>query len=510
MTPQRSALLAAALNVSGLGGGYLFLRAWRLFAVHVVGLLIWWFVSDGGAGGLVALVAWILLSVVVGAVLGGRRARAAAAIPPGGVVLTDPAPSTAPAHVLWRAPVAATIAAVLAATSLTAVGVYNSSAASALVAARDAHTGGDCATALEHLGSLSDGFLRRNVTAPDGEVDAESGACRLLQDARAQESEPGTAVETYDTYLARDAARFAGAADEQASARLAHADELAGQGDLEGAVTEFTTVAESGLDAAQEVPDAVQAVYDDAVAGSNGSCATSDTLEWFASNDAEVVAVVSDVAAERLPGTLLNCAEDLFELARQSVQDDPRAYDETLFDTARSEAAEVRDGYPGTTAGAAAEALISRIDDTADRAAQRRRELKIIDDIEATTGGKLEQPRSSGSSGTGSAEVVVENGTAETLEVLWTGPTTGKVRIDPGDAGDDCTDYRSRPTESISLPSGTYTVVVQTVTDSGVTPFKGTWDMGAGTRYGECYYIESSYGGYDPYDLDDLLEPIEP
>ncbi|GAA1867488.1 hypothetical protein [Myceligenerans crystallogenes] len=517
MTPLRSTLLAAALNLSGLGVGYLFLGLPWLAVAHVAGLVIWWFVSDGGVGGIVFPVAWILVGVVAAAVLGGRRSPAA--VPPGvvppGAYFAGPVPVVAPGRGRWPVPVAATTAVVLVVASLTAVGVYNTAAASTLGAARDAHTQGDCEQAIEDLGNLSDGFLRHNLTAPADEVGQETGACWILQDARAQRSDPERAVSTYDDYLARDGVRFAGAADEQALARLDNADRLAGHGDREAAVAELTTVAGSGLAAAREVPGRVGAMYDDAVGGADGDCEMSETLEWFADRDEDVVADVSATARRELPGALLDCASDLFSRARESVRDDPRDYDAGLFDKARSRAGQLRADFPGTPAAGRAETLVSRIDEAAGRAADRRRELKIIDDIKATTGGKLEQPRSSGSSGSGSAQVVVENGSAETLEVLWTGPTTGKVRIDPGDYGDDCTDYRTRPTESITLPSGDYTVVVQAVTDSGVVPFKGNWSMGAGTRYGECYYIKSSYGGYDPFaDIDPLddfgIEPIEP
>jgi hypothetical protein len=41
---------------------------------------------------------------------------------------------------------------------------------------------------------------------------------------------------------------------------------------------------------------------------------------------------------------------------------------------------------------------------------------------------------------------------------------------------------------------GDYTVVVRAVTGAGVIPYKGSWDMSTGTGYGECYYIETTFG----------------
>jgi hypothetical protein len=52
----------------------------------------------------------------------------------------------------------------------------------------------------------------------------------------------------------------------------------------------------------------------------------------------------------------------------------------------------------------------------------------------------------------------------------------------------------SSPRTSVTLPAGSYDVVVKATdgTDA-VTPFSGSWSLASGTAYSDCYYIETSF-----------------
>ncbi|MEV0952011.1 hypothetical protein [Promicromonospora sp. NPDC050249] len=488
----RTPLLAMALNLSGTGAGYLWARAMWFLPVHWIGLFVWWLLATSTTGWLVALLTWVGLSVVAAGLLGARETvRERAARAPGGRV---------------SAVVGAVLAVVLLAGSAIGVDAYRAGAAAAYTRGVAAHADGDCAAASGTLHTVDDGTFRRGFAASPEAVDAELEACATLETARSTAAAGGhsRAIETYDSYLGTEPARFTGAAAEQASTRLDHGDTLAAQGALETALEEFTAVADSGLPAAEEVPEHVIEMFRNALAGRDNACGVAEELQWFAAQgDVAIAADVAREADERLPGTLLHCARLRFADARAGAQDHPRSYDAGRFGEARSTAARVVREFPRSAYVDPARTLMDRITGAArtaaerkqvlDRqAAERRRKQAIIDEIEETTGGKLPPPRTTGSSGTTSARVEVENGTSETLEVLWTGPSTGKLTV-PAGSGDRCLGGGG-PTRSISLVPGDYTVVVRAVTDAGVTPYKGSWDMSTGTRYGECYYIETIFG----------------
>jgi tetratricopeptide (TPR) repeat protein len=492
----RTPLLAMALNLSGTGAGYLWARATWFLLVHWIGLFVWWLLARSTTEWLAVLLAWVGLSVVAAGLLRARRTvRERAVRAPGGKV---------------SAVVGAVLVVVLLAGSAVAVGTYRAGAADAYARGVAAHTDGDCVAASGTLDTVDDGALRRGFAASPEAVDAEIEACAILESARssADSGDHRTAVETYDDYLGSYpdtvAVRFAGAAAEQAAARLDLGDTLAAQGSLDEALETYTAVAESELPAAQEVPEHVTEMFRTALAARDNACGVAEELQWFAAQgDVDVAADVAREARDRLPGTLLRCARLRFADAREGAQDHPRSYDAGRFGEARSTAARVAREFPRSAYAGQARTLMDRISGAAhtaaerkkalDRqAAERRRQQAIIDEIEETTGTRLPTPRTTGSSGSTSARVEVENGTSETLEVLWTGPTTGKLTV-PAGSGGRCLDGGG-PTRSISLVPGDYTVVVRAVTGAGVIPYKGSWDMSTGTGYGECYYIETTFG----------------
>ena len=99
--------------------------------------------------------------------------------------------------------------------------------------------------------------------------------------------------------------------------------------------------------------------------------------------------------------------------------------------------------------------------------------------------------------------VEIVNGSPERLEILYTGPQTGSMTIDPcGDCvtsssidnillGSYC-GTTSSPRRTITLAPGDYQVVAKAADGADVRPFSGTWALASGTAYSDCYYIQQS------------------
>jgi hypothetical protein len=155
----------------------------------------------------------------------------------------------------------------------------------------------------------------------------------------------------------------------------------------------------------------------------------------------------------------------------------------------------------GDTAGAR-EALRQLVDDHAGSAEARDAEdvLIAIEIEEITDGGsgELPQPTEAGSAPGGSARVEIVNASEEALEILYTGPSTGRITVDAGSGGmAACSAAGSLPSVTLDLAPGDYTVVARATSDESVTPYSGAWDLGSGVAYSDCYYIETSFGyGY--------------
>jgi hypothetical protein len=198
---------------------------------------------------------------------------------------------------------------------------------------------------------------------------------------------------------------------------------------------------------------------------------------------------VADRAQARLPGALLACAR-----ARNANEE---------FSSAAELANRVVDEFPDSAQAAPAQAIAREADIKATIQAARD-----------SGAGYLPEPWAGGVSGSGPVTVYIENGAGEDIEILWTGPSTGREEIAGGSDGCENEDL---PGVTLSFPPGDYEVVARA--SSGVDPFYGDWGLDGGAWYESCFYIETSsgYGGPDGYippltlpEFPELIEPAEP
>ena len=127
--------------------------------------------------------------------------------------------------------------------------------------------------------------------------------------------------------------------------------------------------------------------------------------------------------------------------------------------------------------------------------------LSVDEQIAKIAGGEhgtLPQPGEVGGvDAGGQAEVTILNDTPYQLTVLIGSPNSSTVTVE---ACPSCKVYsivgpifcqeEGRPTQTVRLVPGTLQVVAR-VTDPGVTPFYGTWELKANTGYFNCFYIVS-------------------
>ncbi|WP_129841972.1 hypothetical protein [Streptomyces sp. RFCAC02] len=192
------------------------------------------------------------------------------------------------------------------------------------------------------------------------------------------------------------------------------------------------------------------------------ACAAIDVFD-------EVAGDYADRAADAKRDALYGCAEE--------------AFDDADWERAREMAQQVADDG-GSRADDAEDLLIA---------------IEIAEIDAGGSAGTLPPPSEAGSAPGGTSQVQIINGSAEELEILYTGPETGRVTVDAGGGGGQfaCTYADGLPSRTLSLPPGDYTVVARAVSDGSVTPYSGGWDLTSGTLYSDCYYIETSWGyGY--------------
>lgn len=472
---------AALLNASATGAGYLYQRRWRAFVVYWVGVAAWWFLASPTGVWLAIIVAWVLLAVW----------RAAAPAPH-----ADP-PRPAPGH-----PVALAVGAVLLVATAAGVVTFRSQASDALRAADAAHAEGDCEAAIERYDRVT-GTYRLAFSGRVDEADQGRQACVQLEWARETSREAsehdddehldGT-VSSYEEYLETPGRRFTdGARAELATVLDRQATALAGRGDPEGwrdAYALYVRLVDdhAGSPEAEATPDAVQAMWEGATAGFRERrwCDAIVALRAFGDlpGDDGLSDDVVAAAHRDLPVALLQCGLE-------------RSADDNLAG-ARTMLQEVVDGYPGTSGATRAQAELDDI-------TRREEEARIRDEIAGVEPGAdaLPPPAAAGTAPAGTVTVEIVNGSPERLEILYTGPQTGSMTIDP--CGDCATSSSidnillgsycgttSSPRRTITLAPGDYQVVAKAADGADVRPFSGTWALASGTAYSDCYYIQQS------------------
>ncbi|MCE7082263.1 hypothetical protein [Streptomyces sp. ST2-7A] len=567
---RRRALSAAALNLSGLGVGYLYLRQWRRFAVGLGGVLVLvaFAVGTEAPGGAVV---WAPLFLLCAAVMVADAWRLGGTGP-------DPRPVRAP-------PVAAGVLLVIV-----ALGYfwYSGLPEREMGRADRAHVAGDCESAVPHYEravsprhALAFHSLRE-VSA----LGVNSCEVMLRAEASAARGANGEAADGYRSYVDLHDGRppWAGAGDRLVELRAAHADDLtagvreaaesvggADDFDAQSVVEAFDArVAlrgeHPGTAEAVAVPEGLDELYDATTPalGSEDHCAAVAQLravvllpgltelpdEWV-EGDADRLA---DRAREPLPATLRDCAIDrygdgdlpdalgrLSELVSDFPDSGPAGNAPDTLEGFRSDLADSLDGeaacglfddlealvaLPRALSGdgftrvsdratgslgeawfecglaahgsddpdTAREHLERLLDEQPDHSrAGRAEEILIAIEIDRIAGGdtnELPPPAVSGSGPAGSVIVTIINDSDERLEVLYTGPRTGRTSVPAASSGGQCLAQQGKPTVTLTLTPGKYQVVARTSGDGGfVSPYHGEWDLRAGTAYGDCYYI---------------------
>lgn len=125
----------------------------------------------------------------------------------------------------------------------------------------------------------------------------------------------------------------------------------------------------------------------------------------------------------------------------------------------------------------------------------------IVAAAEAGETGELPSPERSGTTSDGTTAVIIQNDSPEQLRIVFTGP---EARIEELQACSSCSIYyggmyflgascpETIPTGRYTLKSGSYNVVVESISGSGTIPWRGYWTLETGGEYSSCFYIVKS------------------
>jgi hypothetical protein len=116
---------------------------------------------------------------------------------------------------------------------------------------------------------------------------------------------------------------------------------------------------------------------------------------------------------------------------------------------------------------------------------------------DATGAGELSPPAAVGPAddASGAAVVLIQNGSAERLTIVFSGPEQRVEELPPCAECDVFADAESAtcpetgPEARYELQPGSYDVVVKATSGSSVIPFRGTWPLDAGQQYAQCFFI---------------------
>lgn len=110
--------------------------------------------------------------------------------------------------------------------------------------------------------------------------------------------------------------------------------------------------------------------------------------------------------------------------------------------------------------------------------------------------GEIAPPASSGTTGNELTEVVIQNHSPEKMRIVFSGP---EVRIEKLETCKNCPTYPSGkepeycpedgPVGYYTLIPGQYDVVVESISENMITPWKGTWNLESGDQYASCFFI---------------------
>ena len=118
----------------------------------------------------------------------------------------------------------------------------------------------------------------------------------------------------------------------------------------------------------------------------------------------------------------------------------------------------------------------------------------LIQNARAEGAGVLPPPEVTGRTSKGTTQYLVTNDTPYELRFVFSGPEK-KIFSVPACA--ECIEYAiapfscpsNRPEETVVLTPGNYSLLVETVTSEGVTPYTGDFTLEGGSKYEYCFFI---------------------
>ena len=121
----------------------------------------------------------------------------------------------------------------------------------------------------------------------------------------------------------------------------------------------------------------------------------------------------------------------------------------------------------------------------------------VLAEAAAAGAAPLPQPDTVGPSAgsANSVSLVIRNDSPEHLTIVFSGP---EVHVEQLPACPECQEFAGQAPEACpdkgpigryEVAPGEYSVVVKATAGDRITPFRGTWNLEAGTEYSECYYI---------------------
>jgi tetratricopeptide (TPR) repeat protein len=141
--------------------------------------------------------------------------------------------------------------------------------------------------------------------------------------------------------------------------------------------------------------------------------------------------------------------------------------------------------YPGHALTADAEAGLAR---------------SIVEESRAASAGEIPPPERSGSTGNTMTAVRIQNDSPDRLRIVFSGPESLIAELE---ACSTCTTYpgfgplfcrEKGPVGYYPLPAGDYDVVVESISNTGTTPWTGRWSLVSGDEYYSCFIVTTTFG----------------
>ena len=118
----------------------------------------------------------------------------------------------------------------------------------------------------------------------------------------------------------------------------------------------------------------------------------------------------------------------------------------------------------------------------------------ILDQAQTNNAGEIAPPPAIPQFESDGVVLFIQNASPEAIRITLIGPETLIETIVPCF---DCPTYTTAPDgcptggieERYEILEGTYSVVVESISDTGVTPFTGTWSLEDGNMYPNCFFI---------------------